>query len=312
MDRPRLPLTIGLLGCGLWGRRILDDLCVLGARVQVVDADANARANAMAGGAAGALPTIPQTDACNGWVIATPASAHLASLRLLAGSGVPLLCEKPLCVDLAQTREIETLGLVDCHMLDVWRYHPAVEKLGELVRSGALGTPRGLRSTRINWTSPRTDIDSLSNLGPHEISIYREVFDGTWPEPASAIFERGAEGTICSAWLHWHGGPWMLSELGNRSPLRKRELRLHGEDAVALWDASSPAALVLARGIADSQLEASERKIIPLDSGMALRRQLQAWLLWLLGDGPPPRTDLADGLHAVASIERMRQLGRLA
>ena len=312
MHRTRNPLTIGLLGCGVWGRRILDDLCALGARVQVVDADATARANAMAGGAADALPTISQADACDGWVIATPASAHLASLRLLAGSGVPLLCEKPLCVDLAQAREIETLGLVDCHMLDVWRYHPAVQKLGELVRSGALGTPRGLRSTRINWSSPRTDVDSLANLGPHEISIFREVFDGAWPEPASAFFERGADGAICSAWLRWQGGPWMLSELGNRSPQRKRELRLHGEDAVALWDADSPATLVLARGIADSRLEASEREVIPLDGDMALRRQLLAWLRWISGDGPPPRSDLADGIRAVASIERMRDLGNRA
>ena len=58
MHRTRNPLTIGLLGCGVWGRRILDDLCALGARVQVVDADADARADAMAGGATGALPTI--------------------------------------------------------------------------------------------------------------------------------------------------------------------------------------------------------------------------------------------------------------
>lgn len=312
MHRTRNPFTIGLLGCGLWGRRILGDLCALGARVHVVDVDASARAQALAAGAMTAVTTLDQADTCNGWVIATPASEHLASLRLLADAGVPLLCEKPLCIDAAQARGIETLGLADCHMLDVWRYHPAVEKLGTLASSGTLGTPLGLRSTRINWTSPRTDVDSLANLAPHDISIYREVFAGAWPEPASAFFEHDQDGNVRSAWMQWRGGPWMLSELGNRSPLRRRELRLHGEDAVAIWDAASPATLVIARGDADDQLEASERQNVPLDTSTALRRQLQAWLDWIGGDGPPPRSSLADGLRAFASIERMHELGKRA
>lgn len=301
------PLEIGLLGCGLWGRRILADLLALGAQVRVVDVDPAARAAASAAGATSSHADIGAADEAHAWVVATPASAHLSSLSALANSGLPVLCEKPLCLDVAQARAIAALPLQRCHLLDVWRYHPAVEALAGLVRAGTLGDVHGLRSTRINWTSPRTDVDSLLNLAPHEVSIYREVF-GALPHPQAAHFEwHGAE--VRGAWLRWSGGPWLLSELGNRSPLRRREMRLHGSEAVALWDAGQPLSLLIAAGAADQELEAGERRLIALDPQPALRRQLAAWLAWLQEDGPAPRSDLAHGIAAIEAIQVMRGLG---
>ena len=77
------------------------------------------------------------------------------------------------------------------HLMDVWRYHPVVEALAEQVRVQTLGPAQGLRLTRANWTSPRTDVDSVWNLAPHEVSIFREVF-GVMPEPQAAPWARKA------------------------------------------------------------------------------------------------------------------------
>lgn len=300
-------LEIGLAGCGLWGRRILADLLALGARVRVVDTDPDACAGAMAAGAERAEPRVALLGRVHAWVLATPASRHLEVLQELASQGRPVLCEKPLCMDAAQAHEIAAFAPPGWHMLDVWRYHPAVEALAGLVRSGELGEVHGLRSTRINWTSPREDVDSLLNLAPHEISIYREIF-GALPKPKSAHFE-SCDGTIRGAWLHWSGGPWLLSELGNRSPTRRRELRLHGSERVAIWDAARPLTVLRASGRADAQLEALRVEPMALDQTPALRRQLAAWLAWLDGAGPPPRSDLAHGIATMELVDQLRCLG---
>ncbi len=95
------------------------------------------------------------------------------------------------------------------------------------------------------------------------------------------------------------------------APLRRRELRLHGRDAIALWDAQDPHTLTIASGDSDAQLEASERRRLPLSPEPALRRQLAAWLDWLDG-GPPPRSDLAHGIEVIERIDAVRRLGAAA
>ena len=295
------PSRIGLIGCGQWGANILRDLRTLGAQVHVVDTDAEARARALAGGAGSAGASVEGAPAVDGWVIATPATAHRGSIGSIAATGLPLLCEKPLAASLAEARAIADCVRGPAHLLDVWRYHPAVEALQRIVASGELGAVRGLRSTRANWTSPRTDVDSAWNLLPHELSTYRQVF-GRLPEARSALAEL-EHGSVRSLWSHWSGPAWMASEVSNRSPHRRRELQLHCEHGVAHWSEERAGALELASGSADGRLEASDRRMLPLADEPALLRQLADWLRFLAG-GTEPRSDLAYAMQVIERVER--------
>lgn len=302
-------MMIGLVGCGLWGQRILRDLHALGQAVLVVDPDPARRSAAHAAGAA-VQETLPRTSACRAWIVATPAQQHAAVLDDLAGFGQPILCEKPLAADAATARAVcERLSAagVRVHMMDVWRYHPAVEWMRDEVREGRLGAVNGLSSIRANWTSPRQDVDTLENLGPHEISLYREVFER---EP-SRVEARGEflDGRLVSVWMRLDAGPgtpWLQSTLSNRSPIRQRRLQLHATDAVAVHEEADPALIRVARGAADAQLEAREQLAQPLPAGRALHRQLQAWLGFLDG-GLAPKTDIHAGLRTLELLLQARE-----
>jgi predicted dehydrogenase len=296
---------IGLIGCGLWGANILRDLRALGASTFVVDTDASARERALQAGAIRAAADASELSGLDGWIVATPARTHLASIESIAGQGLPILCEKPLATSLLAVGKISALLRSPLHVMDVWRYHPAVECLQRIFGDSELGEVNGLCSTRANWTSPRTDVDTIWNLAPHEISIYRQVF-GVYPEPVAAHAEL-LDGQARSLWSRWGERPWMVSELSNRLPIRRRELRLQCERGVAYFNGTT---LEIANGVADQRLEASERRVVDLGTESALTRQLAAWLGFLAG-GTAPRSDLEHATRATALVEQVRALAGL-
>src|SRR5262245_29859200 len=161
--------TIGLVGCGHWGGLVLRDLVALGSRVVVADIDATVRASAEAVGAtttsdADALPEV------DGLIVATPAVTHAEVVTALLPPGVPLLVEKPFTTNTKDAQRLTQQGGSRIFVGHTWRYHPGVQLLGEIARSGEIGRVVGLRSTRTNWTSPRTDVDSVWNLAPHDLT----------------------------------------------------------------------------------------------------------------------------------------------
>jgi predicted dehydrogenase len=179
--------VIGLVGCGLWGTLVLRDLSSLDAAVVVADTDDAARASATALGAtavrdAGALPDV---DAL---VVATPAVTHADIVDALLPRGVPLLVEKPFTTSIVDAERLVARGGDRLFVGHVWRYHPGVEQLGEIARSGDIGPIAGVRSTRTNWTSPRTDVDSIWNLAPHDLTLAIEIVGGI-PAPRAALAE---------------------------------------------------------------------------------------------------------------------------
>ncbi len=300
-------MNIALVGCGVWGRNILRDLLALDARTVVVDIDPAARQHALGMGAASAQVSPAAAAEVDGWIVATPATTHASVIGQIAALGsTPILCEKPLCADIAEADAIAACLHGPLHLMDVWRHHPAVEQLGHLALGGALGAALGLRLTRANWTSPRTDVDTVWNLAPHEVSIYLQIF-GAIPQPVAAQAE-WVDGNIRSLWSHWGStaSPWMVSEVSNRFERRRREIRLHCADGVWVYDGVEPVLRAYA-GAADARLEAAVVQTLPLETETALRRQLAQWLKFLRG-GQPPRSDLQYGQSVVTIIDGLRRM----
>lgn len=295
------PPRVALVGCGRWGRNILRDLRELGAAVTVVDPDPAARAAAVAAGASAALADLDALGAVDGAVVATPTAAHAMACAALLPRGVPVFCEKPLTADPASAARLAALGAGRLFVMDKWRYHPGVEALATLARSGALGPIAGLRTTRLGGRA-HADVDAVWILAPHELSIALEVL-GALPPPRAAVAElRGATPVALLGVLGER--PWHVFEVSADAAEWQREIRLHGRDGVAvLADPESPH-LTIRRADGSVETQALERE-------WPLRRELRAFLAHLAG-GPPPRSSAAEGAAVVAALAALRRMAGLA
>ena len=193
-----MTVRVALAGCGGWGRNILRVL-VESPRARVVAvADTHPQRRAVAEalllGAPGAavVATLDEALAAgpDAVVIATPPHTHAAlALRALA-AGADVFVEKPLATRVADAERIvaraAALGRVGMvgHLL---RYHPAVERLVELARGGALGALQRFESTRVSIAGDRS-ASALWTLGPHDFSVLHALD----PSPLRAVGARSA------------------------------------------------------------------------------------------------------------------------
>lgn len=293
-------MRIALFGCGRWGRLILGDLVRLGCDVAVVDPDPESRRRAREVGAWEVATRMQDRWKPDGVVIATPAASHLDSIRAVRTIGVPVFIEKPMTVDRAGVEAIRGMPAPELFVMHTWRYHAGISLLAEIVRSGELGAPEMLRSTRSNWASPRTDVDPVWTLLPHDISIALEVLGGL-PHPLAAQAElHGGRpvGMLCSL---EYAGALVVVEVSTRDPGKRREVFLRCENGVAVLRNDCDGRLEVRRddGSVDS-------RAWPLQPG-ALYRELAVFVKYLDG-GEPPKCNASVGADIVDVVLELRAL----
>lgn len=284
-------LAVALAGAGRWGSRILSDLVAQGARVFAADPDADARVRAMDLGAEGVSSDVGGLPPVDAAVVAAPTLLHGAVIEALVSRGIPLFCEKPLSADAA---EAATLARRHARLfvLDKWRYHPAVEELARIARTGALGPARALRTRRVQPSISGYDVDPTWVLAPHEISIAMEVL-GEVPPLASARAER-REGALTALAAEFVAGTTFAFEVSTTAPLRRREITLECRDGVARWSDADPHAV-----------DVGGRRVA-VSSEPPLAREVRALLACAAG-GAPLKTDGRAGAAAVALIDAARK-----
>jgi predicted dehydrogenase len=300
MVRPVMGPRVAVVGCGRWGRLIVEDLRALGAVVVTVDPHPDAGAD---------LPDVAAlcaTDLVEGAVVATPASQHLRSLEELAPLGVPVFCEKPLAPSTADAEAAAALLGDRLHLMHVWRYHPGVELLGAVARAGRIGEVHGMRTVRDGWTSPRTDVDAVWTLVPHDLSLAIEVL-GRIPTPRAALAEV-LDGRAVGLWAHLGGvgEPFVAVEASTRFGDKRREVRVHGSEGVAVLRDPDDAEITLELG-RDASPRIEQVAFVPEPP---LRRELAAFLAHL-GGGPPPKSSAREGVDVVRAVDRLRALAGL-
>jgi len=110
----------------------------------------------------------------DGVVIASPAVLHyeLAKKALLKGKSV--FIEKPMTLDskdgedLIRIAQKQGVPLMVGHLL---KYHPAINKIKDLIDKGDLGEVYYLYSQRVNLGTIRKDENALWSFAPHDISV---------------------------------------------------------------------------------------------------------------------------------------------
>jgi len=238
---------VAVVGCGYWGRNLVRTFSSLGALRWLCDSDPVALEQ-QARLVPGIRATARFDDVLNAdvdaVVLATPAALHYDGARAALLAGKDVFVEKPLAlryedgaqlVELARTRN---RVLMVGHIL---QYHPAIERLKEVVAAGELGPLWYLYSNRLNLGRVRREENILWSFAPHDIAVIMDLV-GREPELVSAIgsqhlrpdvadttvtnlrFSNGVAAHIFVSWLH---------------PYKEQRLVIVGERKMAVFNDAS-------------------------------------------------------------------------
>lgn len=178
----------------------------------------------------------------DGVVISTPSFTHyeLAKKALIAGKHVYV--EKPVATSSDQTLELYALArelgrvLMVGHLL---LFHPAVNRLRQLIREGYLGQIKSVTSDRLNTNKFRPDKSVIWDLAPHDVSMigylleqepvdivsvigYQNREDGLVDDAhIDMIFPNEVAGHIHISWVH---------------PVKQVKLVVRGTERTAMID----------------------------------------------------------------------------
>jgi len=242
---PRRAPHVALIGCGRWGRNLARVLADLGVLRAVCDPDP-----VVLDGVRVRYPGVqamtdvesaladPGVAAC---VVAVPALQHFDVARQVLEAGRDVLVEKPLAMTAGEGESLVAVAAARTRVLmvgHILEYHPAVEKLRELVRAGELGVIRYVYSTRLNLGRIRTEENALWSFAPHDIHVLLTLMGESPVEVAchgghylsstvadvtmsTMRFANGVQAHTFVSWLH---------------PYKEHRLVVVGSDKMAVFD----------------------------------------------------------------------------
>jgi predicted dehydrogenase len=183
-------VRVGVVGAGYWGIHHVRNFARLGALSAVCDADPQARARVAAQYPGVALherldAMLESVDAV---VLATPAPGHAEQSLAALGADRHVLCEKPMALAVEDAERVARVAAASSRTFMVGHlmlYHPAVERLHELIRAGELGEIYYLYALRVNLGRLRRDENALWSLAPHDFSMILHLL-GEAPSEVSA------------------------------------------------------------------------------------------------------------------------------
>ncbi|MET0943091.1 MAG: Gfo/Idh/MocA family oxidoreductase [Mesorhizobium sp.] len=282
---------IAVLGCGYWGSNHIRTLKSLGALHAVSDANL-ARAEGFATEHdciainPDQLVAHPEIDAI---VMALPPQFHAEYSIKAVEAGKDVLVEKPIALTVKDAERAVAAAEASGRIFmvgHVLRFHPAFEKLKELIDTDQLGTIRYIHSHRLGLGKFHTENDALWDLAPHDLSMILAI---TGTEPVEIRGEGAALLDHLSDFAHLH----MRFPNGLRShlfasrlnPYRERRLTVVGTKAMAVFDDVEPWERKLAvyhhavwQDSGQWAFTLNEPSYVPVEEGMPLTRQLQHFI----------------------------------
>jgi predicted dehydrogenase len=282
---------IGLIGCGNWGKRILEQLITLGCEVSVVARSRSSIGNAMQYQATRVVSTIRDLKNVDGLVVATATETHFDVIEESLSFNVPIFVEKPLTTDLEQTDFLRKKAFGKIFVMDKYRYHPAIKALAELAATEELGKVRTLKTRRQGWGISAGPVNCIWDLAPHELSIAFTIL-GNIPELKYKRVDL-IGGTPIGFTAHFGDLPAVLCEVAKVSQQRSREVVVIFSEGIATWSDQDEDHVRILRLEDFEQSCKNAGSIIKVPVEDPLTLELQAFLAFLNG-GPEPVSNLND------------------
>jgi predicted dehydrogenase len=240
-------MKIGVVGLGYWGPNLARNFDRLPDAELRWLCDASDEALARWGAAfpsaqaTTSLDDLLADDSLDAVAVATPVPTHAELAQRVLAAGKHCFVEKPLgrseqeaqaVVDAARSAE---RVLMVGHLLE---YHPGVEQLSDLVRSGELGELRYVYSHRLNLGKHRQDENALWSLGAHDVSVILRLA-GEEPYECTAVGESyvkaGVEDVVF-AFMRFESGLTAHMHLSWLDPHKERRFTVVGSKRMASFD----------------------------------------------------------------------------
>lgn len=313
--------NIAVIGCGYWGKNLVRNFYELDSLYAICDVDENRLKSFQE-----KYPDLitykdytsllkdPEISAV---VVATPAATHysLAKKALIADKDV--FVEKPIALHYKEGEELVSLAkekdkiLMVGHILE---YHPAINKLKNLINKGELGKISYIYSNRLNLGKFRTEENILWSFAPHDISVILDLL-GEMPESVSAYggnylspnitdvtvttmsFPSGTKAHIFVSWLH---------------PYKEQKLIVIGDKKMMLFDDVNPQNKLFEY---NHKIDWIERMPIPhpeqaqtieIDKKEPLKSECEHFIE-CIHTRKTPKTDGNDGLRVLKILEACQE-----
>jgi UDP-2-acetamido-3-amino-2,3-dideoxy-glucuronate N-acetyltransferase len=317
---------VGLIGLGHWGKNLLRNLYELGVLHTACDTDADIVAQRQ-----NQFPQVHYTQSfleilqhpeIRAVAISAPAIKHFEFARLAIEAGKDVFVEKPLALTARDGEELTHLAekhqkiLMVGHIL---QYHPAVNRLKQLISEGRLGKIQYIYSNRLSIGKLRTEENILWSFAPHDISVILMLLEeepirvtafggyylnqGIYDTTMTTMeFNNGVKGHIFVNWLH---------------PFKEQKLVVVGSKAMAVFDDLSEDKLCLYPHRIEWKegkipvAEKAEREVIPVEKAEPLKSEMQHFIDCVLAR-KRPKTDGMEGVRVLKILEAAeRELTRV-
>ena len=239
--------SVGVVGLGYWGPNLARNFDRLPDAELTWLCDASDEALERWGTAfpsartTGSLDDLLADDSLDAVVVATPVTTHAELAERVLAAGKHCFVEKPLARSeqdaervVEAARAAERVLMVG-HLLE---YHPGVQQLAELVRSGQLGDLLYIYSNRLNLGKHRQDENALWSLGAHDVSVIlllagEEPYD--WSALGESYVKPGVEDVVF-AFMRFHSGLSAHMHLSWLDPHKERRFTVVGSRRMATFD----------------------------------------------------------------------------
>ncbi len=307
---------IGVTGLNYWGPNLARNFAELGVLSWLCDLDerrlAASASRYPAARATTSFEELLAADDVEGVVIATPVPTHYALAKQALEAGKHVLVEKPPAMHTHEIDELVALAaerdlvLMPGHLL---LYHPAVQKLKELIDAGELGEVLCVYGNRVNLGILRTDENALWSLGVHDLSVILYLLDED-PEFATAqgswSFNEGVEDVVF-CFLRFPNRKIAHMHLSWLDPHKMRKMTVVGREKMAVFDDMEPErkVTVYEKKVGSSGEAVSGDISIPkVSNAEPLRLECEFFLE--LMDGRHDRAKVArDGARVVRALEML-------
>jgi UDP-2-acetamido-3-amino-2,3-dideoxy-glucuronate N-acetyltransferase len=163
-----------------------------------------------------------QDPEINAVALATPAEHHYRMALAALRAGKDVFVEKPLALDWQEGAEMVETAYTHKRILMVGhllRYHPAINKIQELLAADVLGRIEYIYSNRVSMGKIRQQENALWSFAPHDISVILALMGrmpiqisatgGAYLQPniadvtlSTLLFDKGTRAHIFVSWLH--------------------------------------------------------------------------------------------------------------
>jgi predicted dehydrogenase len=292
-------ISIGLIGCGNWGKNILRDLIRLKCAVYVVDIAPQARSRASETGALQVYSRIDELPECDGFVVAVPIPDLTKECARLLKFKKPVFSEKTLCLSMDDYNLLNRLGGSDyIFAMHKWHYHPGIEALRLIAQSGKIGKIEELCATRHAWVNDFHGGDVFWTQSVHDLTIVKHIL-GYIPDKIKAVNVIKNEDILPVSLTAVLGDkPAVILSVSGRHCNKVSGVSIHGNKGSAeLYNAYDDHITV--------RVQESEEKI-PIDTTFPLYLELKEFVEYL-HNGPKPRCNLENAKEVTLAILNLRK-----